>query len=99
MLLRWGHFEGEKPLLKFCQSYEMDLIVLDNDAKFNYVVKQVKLDHSTTDYWFKTARLWYGAVRDPAARSQYEFRWVNGVKTNLKRNSWQITEDSTWREK
>ena len=80
-----------------CKSHGMDLVILDTDAKFKYVASQVyQMSQSIQN---PSSRLWYGAIRNASGSSQYEFQWVNGVRHNLRHNSWQIDEDSKWETK
>ena len=43
-------------------------------------------------------RVWLGAFRPLSANSQYEFEWVNGIRQDLRPESWQIMENS-WPQK
>ena len=75
---------------RLCQKYGMDLSFIDSTAKFQHISSQMKWEIFQSDY----TRYWLGAVRYSQARSQYEFKWLNGLHQDLRGRSWQIHEES-----
>ena len=94
-VMRTNHGLSWNDSRKLCMTYGMDLPWFDQTAKFLHVKYQLgkksKEYRPLTDEY---TRFWIGAIRSSNARSQYEFEWINGLKQDLRHNSWQIYENS-----
>ena len=67
---------------------------IDVEAKWKYVIEQLRLRQDSTNVWVAKERVWLGAERPDNASSQYEIKWINGRKERFNQHIWQITEDA-----
>ena len=85
----------------FCQSKNMDLVIMDYHEKFLFIKRQIESpDFYAGPYKGNSFKenvqndiLWLGAKRLANANTQYELEWVNGIIQDARDKFWLFKEE------